>query len=504
MKHFGKRVAGLSLAAAMALSLTACGSTPADKSAPAGSSSSAGSAVTLGTPPGDPATIPDGLDIDWNHRYHFEELEGQLDKLAETYPNITKKYSIGTSWQERDLWCLEITNEATGKDGKTGIGVFANIHGDERESAASAMYTAWWTLLNSEDDYVKKMLDHYVLYVVPVINPDGYEQSFTIKIRQNLRPTDNNGDRVPFNDPYNDLDGDGYISRLYRGTADMDPAHSDKLPAGMARFGMESSDWDGNGVLGDDPLDSGIDMNRTFEYLWNRYDVTTDVEGKDVIGGDAGTWNGSGPATEPEIQAIQNFLKKTPMDALVSIHTNIQAVLYPWCYRNYDANSPDDAEIPFMKETSEKMAAAMSETTGRPYYSLNSWADYPTAAEMIDYAFGKFGIHSYTIECYCGGTSEQNDGSKYVWGNEMPEPTWVFHSQDELRSFGLDPEKLVDKDGKGLAPNEGLWFYTSSYTMNDDAPADQELLVKGARDAILVMIESEPHGEGYHLPDYMM
>lgn len=500
-KAYWKRMTGLCLAAAMTFSLAACGQQQGQKD-PGDSTDKPGSALVGMTRPGDPKTIPEGLEIDWNHRYHVEEMAEQMQKMADAYPGITEKYSIGTSWRERDLWCIEVTNEATPKEGKTGIGVLANIHGDEREASSCAMYTLWWTLLNSDDEYVKKMLDEYVLYFIPSLNPDGYEQSFTIKTRETLHPRDKNGDRVPFNDPYTDIDGDGYIAKLYRGTADMDPASGDT--SGLKSFGMESPDWDGNGVLGDDPWNSGIDPNRNFDYTWNMYDVTTDVEGKDVIGGDAGDWNGNFPACEKEVQAIQKFLDNTPLDALVSMHGNIQAVLYPWCYRNYDESNPKDADIPFMKETSEKMAAQFSEVTGRKYYSLNSWADYPTAAEMIDYSYGKFGTHAYTLEVYCCGTPEQNDGWEYVWGNEMPAATWNFYSQDDIRTkLDLDPAKLVDSEGKGLAPNEGLWFYTSSYNLCDDAPEDQDIMCKGALAAILTMIESEPSGDGWQQPDYM-
>ena len=132
--------------------------------------------------PGTPENVPESLQIDWNYRYTFAELEEQLAAMAEAYPKLTDLYSIGTSWQERDLWCLEITGNTGKKENKTGIGVIANIHGGERESAASAMYTAWWFLLNSNTPYVKNILKNYVIYIVPVMNPDGYEQSFVNKI----------------------------------------------------------------------------------------------------------------------------------------------------------------------------------------------------------------------------------------------------------------------------------------------------------------------------------
>ena len=67
-----------------------------------------------------PSEIPDGLDIDWNRRYTFAELEAQLSAMAEQYPDITDLYSIGTTWQERDLWCLEITNKAIPGRGEDG------------------------------------------------------------------------------------------------------------------------------------------------------------------------------------------------------------------------------------------------------------------------------------------------------------------------------------------------------------------------------------------------
>lgn len=61
--------------------------------------------------PSEDFSIPVGLEVNWNERHTFEEFEELIDKLAEKYPQYTEKYSIGTSYQERDLWCLEITNE---------------------------------------------------------------------------------------------------------------------------------------------------------------------------------------------------------------------------------------------------------------------------------------------------------------------------------------------------------------------------------------------------------
>ena len=213
MKALLKRVLCLSLSLVIVLGLTACGND-------AGTSSKKAELLSMEVRPDAPEEIPDGLDIDWNHRYTYAELESQLAKMNETYTDITDLYPIGSSWQERNLWCLEITNKNIPAEEKTGIGVFANIHGGERESASSAMYTAWWMTLCSSDEYVKGLLDNYIIYVIPVINPDSYERSFVVKTRETLHPLDKNGDGVPYNDPCTDIDGDGLISTIYRGTAD--------------------------------------------------------------------------------------------------------------------------------------------------------------------------------------------------------------------------------------------------------------------------------------------
>ena len=434
--------------------------------------------------------------IDWNARYTYAELEDQLQAIAETYPDVTELYPIGTTYQERTLWCMELTNPAIDKADKTGVAVVANIHGGERESASSAMYFAWWLATESATEQVQQILDNYVVYIVPVINPDGYEQSFVYNTRPNLRPRDLNGDGTAFSDPYTDIDGDGCIATLYRGTADEQPDRKT-----TASFGMESPDWDGNGILGDDPRNSGIDMNRTFDYQWNRFDVDSVETG--VIGANAWKSAGSGPATEPEVKAIQNFLLNNDIDAMATLHTGIQCVLYPWCYRAYDSEVDSD-DIPFMKETAAEMAAAFQETTGRGFYSMSSYEDYPTSAELIGYAYGRLNIHAYTIEVYSGGKSEDGSIEACKWENTLPEAKWVFYSQDELAAMGLDPATITDSQGNGLAEGEGLWFYTSSTAqMVDKAPEDQATMVQGCRDALLVMINSEPYGDGYTKPAYL-
>lgn len=407
-------------------------------------------------------------EIDWKMRHDLDFYEATLKQLEADNPDIVSVFSIGRSWRERDLWTAKITgaNEAE----KTALYIVANIHGGEQESAESAMYFAWWLLQNKDTDEVKNILENYIIYVTPVMNPDGYVASWTYNTRQNMRPTDANGDGKPFGDPYTDTNGDGFISEIYTGA-------EDSKVEDRVRVGMESPDWDQNGVPGDDPKNSKIDLNRTFDFGWNWLDVDTDP----VIGANAFRTAGPDAASEPEVQAVQNFLISHPVYGLVTLHTGIQCVLYPWCYT--EEPTPDHE---FFKATAQKMIEAFAKGSGRTAYEKQSHADYPTASEMIDWAYGRLGIHAYTMEVYAPGmpATEGDDSELHTWGNELPEEKWEYVG-----------------DWQGLTD---VWFRTTSRAqMARIAPPDQDMMVEGVKDALLEFVKSEPYGDGPMVPEYL-
>lgn len=450
-----------------------------------------------------PVKASNEYDLNFKERHRFAEYEKTLKALNKDFNEITELTSLGTSWRERDIWCLKITDKSIEDSEKTGIAIIANIHGGEQEAGESALYTAIMLCKNSKDEDIDQILKNYVIYIVPVMNPDGYEQSFILNNRPNLHPMDKNNNGVVFSDPYTDINGDGFISTVYKGKKNT------KLEDRI-KIGMESPDWDKNGKLGDDPRTSGIDMNRTFNYQYSRYDIETDPEinkdSKVVVGNNAHETNGKSLAAgvEPEVAAIQRFFAKYPVDAMTTVHTGQQSVLYPWCYRAYDPENPLDKQIPHMKEVSEKLAEVFSKETGRNYYSRSSHSDYPTSAEMIDYTYGKHRINSYTIEVYGPGMSDEKSKDIYyrsLWNNKLPETKWDFYNQEQIKSvLKLDPIKL------GLKKDEGLWFEANARAqMSGVAPVDQDVMVNGFYKTILELIKSEEPGgnNNYYLPDYL-
>jgi hypothetical protein len=215
---------------------------------------------------------------------------------------------------------------------------------------------------------------------------------------------------------------------------------------------MESPDFDDNGIPGDDPKHSNIDLNRNFDYMWNRLDI----DETPMIGSKTRT-GGPDAASEPEVRAVQDFLASHNIKSLATLHTGEQSVLWPWCY------SPEPpADAAFMEKTAKAMAEAFSARTGRKYYCMQSYWDYPTTAELIDWSYGRLGIYSYTVEVYAPGTGE------YQWGNPRPLPYWVYKGHWEKW--------------------DNVWFRITPKTVLPYG--DQELICQGNLEAMLVMFMS--------------
>jgi len=49
------------------------------------------------------------------------EMENILQNIANNYPSITELYSIGKTYEGRDIWCLEITDNPGVDEGEPGV-----------------------------------------------------------------------------------------------------------------------------------------------------------------------------------------------------------------------------------------------------------------------------------------------------------------------------------------------------------------------------------------------
>ena len=123
-----------------------------------------------------------------------------------------------------------------------------------------------------------------------------------------------------------------------------------------------------------------------------------------------------------------------------------------------------------MNKTAGTMAKTIAAGTQRNFYYKSSYADYQTYSELIDYTYGKFGIHSYTVEVYSGGSSSDSaynpnrdftSDAGCMWNNTLPATKTVYYTHDEavkiLQAAGVDPAKLKVMECRQFALSYAIW-----------------------------------------------
>lgn len=127
----------------------------------------------------------------------------------------------------------------------------------------------------------------------------------------------------------------------------------------------------------------GVDLNRNYGFMWGG-------EGASASPGHD-TYRGTAPFSEPETQAIKNFVEnRKNITTLLSFHTFSKLILYPWGYK-YDSIQ-DEAD----RKVHETMAKTMAKWNG--YTPQNSSELYITSGDTTDWAYGEHKIISFTFE----------------------------------------------------------------------------------------------------------
>ncbi|EDO46467.1 predicted protein [Nematostella vectensis] len=105
-------------------------------------------------------------------------MDAIIDSLAEKFPNITRVYTIGRSYQGKSLRVIEITkNPGKHIPGKPEFKYIANMHGNEvvgRELLlllAEHLCEAYGKMPG-----ITQLLDTTRIHLLPSMNPDGYER----------------------------------------------------------------------------------------------------------------------------------------------------------------------------------------------------------------------------------------------------------------------------------------------------------------------------------------
>lgn len=113
------------------------------------------------------------------HYTHYEELQQLFNSLVQKYPNLAKVFSIGKSVEGRNLLVLEISeNVKERKLCEPMVKYVANMHGDEAVGRELLVYLAQYFLHNyGKDERITKLINNTDIYLMPSMNPDGFEKS---------------------------------------------------------------------------------------------------------------------------------------------------------------------------------------------------------------------------------------------------------------------------------------------------------------------------------------
>lgn len=246
--------------------------------------------------------------------YHsFQQMEKEIFDLAEAHPGEVQLKSLGKTSEGRDIWALKISDGAQGDTShKTGLVVTGCHHAREWMTVEAPLKLVHDILGNKSTPENQKRLKEAELWVIPIVNPDGYEftRNENSWWRKNRRPleVDQNGE------PTNAIGVD--LNRNY---------------------------WDGNPEHmyvyrppGDTPGNTRDDFS-----------ATSDNPRRD-------TYRGPFGGSEPEVKALLDLELANPnIRGVLDYHSYGDTILYP--YGHTREESPNAA---LYKEIGKKMQDA--------------------------------------------------------------------------------------------------------------------------------------------------
>ena len=258
-------------------------------------------------------------------------IRDELYQIAKDNPQRVKLEVIGHTLQGREIIALKVTQGAGIPDGTRPAVLYnADQHAREWISVEVNRRLLHYFLDNyGKDADVTNLVNTRELWFVLVANPDGYQYTFDVERlwRKNLR----------------DNDGDGQITNA-----------------------------------------DGVDLNRNFDEHWNYDDEGSSPQFSSE------TFRGTGPASEPETQAMQELLNRLHFKFMVNYHSFAQLLLYSFGWQ-VQTPSADDPIFLALSGTDANPAI--------PGFDPGVGADlYTTNGETTDYAHARTNTLAWTPE----------------------------------------------------------------------------------------------------------
>jgi hypothetical protein len=108
--------------------------------------------------------------------HSYSQMTTELQNIANTYPLITRLYSLGQSVQGRTIWGLKITDNPDVEENEPEVRICGLHHGNEYMSAELPLLLAYLLVQNySSSPVITELVDTREIWIIPMVNPDGRE-----------------------------------------------------------------------------------------------------------------------------------------------------------------------------------------------------------------------------------------------------------------------------------------------------------------------------------------
>ncbi|XP_052122670.1 zinc carboxypeptidase-like [Frankliniella occidentalis] len=268
--------------------------------------------------------LPDGH-VTFNRFMRYEEIERYLHRLARDHADLVTLQPLGRSWEGRAMTGVLVS--LGGNKKRPSILVDAGIHAREWIAPAFTLYLLQQLVEVRENRHLLEDLDWYVL---PMLNPDGYEYSHT-------------------------------TNRM----------------------------WRKNRSNESDPWCRGVDLNRNFDFHWNlRGDGAAQACNIDY----PGRYAFSELETKNLRDFILNKNKDKSIKLYLTMHSWGWFILFPWSYTKEHPSNYDEL-LSISKEANKAMVAAGSKhfRVGSPpdilYAAPGSSMDWVMGVAGVDKAW---------------------------------------------------------------------------------------------------------------------
>jgi hypothetical protein len=260
--------------------------------------------------------------------YHnYNEVTTILKDLAKKHSNLMKLDSQGKTIGGRDIWSVTISEGEHAK--KPALLLVAGLEGvDLVTSEVTLLFIQ--SLLNAyaRDDSIKHLIEKTTFYIFPRVNPDAAEaffQSPQTERHYNSRSMDLDQDGSFDEDGYDDLNGDGFITKMRIRDAEGEWMSDEDMPElmrkanpsegeqGMYILHGEGRDNDQDGLWNEDEL-GGVDFNKNFTFRYKFF-----VKGAGVH-----------QISEVETRALTDFAFKHSNINIVYSFSSTENLLHPW------------------------------------------------------------------------------------------------------------------------------------------------------------------------------